>query len=68
MDASDIIRKREAIAVFNGYKEIQTIAQPTINISTCCGFYGVSTIRKFVDYQQYNDVVQGLKNCGLPCE
>lgn len=66
MDAGDIIRKRQTIAVFNGYKQTQTIEQPSINISTCAGFYGQSTIHSFKTYENLQNVVVGLSNC-LAC-
>jgi len=63
MDASDIIRKMQTIAVFNGYKQQQTVQQPKANVSTCVGFNNFSTIHKFGDFETYQATKDGLNNC-----
>ena len=61
MDASDRIRKIQQLTIFNGYVIGKAILQPTVNISTCAGFYGSTTIHSYDSYTTKTDIEQGLK-------
>ena len=66
LDASDKIRKVQEIAIFQGYAIEKQTSQPGVNVSTCAGFYGNTTIRKFGDYtyrQQVEDGLQFFSTC-----
>lgn len=60
-DESDRIRKIQQLTLFNGYVRTQTTLRPTLNVSTCAGFYGSTTIHKYDSYTTKVDLEQGLK-------
>jgi len=62
LDASDRIRKIQQLSIFNGYVITKATQQPTVNVSTCTGFYGSTTIRSYDSYTTKTDIEQGLKH------
>ena len=61
LDASDRIKKIQDIALFKGYVTMKQGSQPGVNVSTCTGFHGASTINNFSSYYTMYNVEQGLK-------
>ena len=60
MDASDVIRRRQQLAQYIGFKVEQSIAQPTVPFSTPCTFDASTVIHNFTSYDAYNNIRQGL--------
>ena len=60
MDASDVIRRRQQLAQYIGYKVVQSREQPTVPFSTPCTFYASTVIHNFTTYDAYNNIRQGL--------
>jgi len=61
LDASDRIRKIQEIALVQGFIQQKAVTQPGVNVSTCTGFYGTSTIRTFPDYALRQQIENGLQ-------
>jgi len=60
LDASDRIRRIQEITIFQGYAKAKQTTQPGVNVSTCTGFYGISTINNFPSYEYKYSVQEGL--------
>jgi len=60
MDASDVIRRRQQLAQYIGFKVVQSIAQPTVPFSTPCTFDASTVIHNFTTFDAYNNIRQGL--------
>lgn len=61
LDASDKIRTIQQLTLFNSYISQKAILQPNVNVSTCAGFYGSTTIHKYDSYATKTNIEQGLK-------
>ena len=61
LDASDRIQKIQQLALFNGFVRTESVLHPTLNVSTCSGFYGSTTTHKYDSYETKINVEQGLK-------
>jgi len=59
LDASDKIRAVQQLAIFSGYVAKQAILYPRVNVSTCSGFYGSTTIHTYNSYATKIDIEQG---------
>ncbi len=60
-DASDVIRRRLQKTQYVNYSLQQSKLQPTINFSTLCSFQSEKVIHRFPTYENYVNVVEGLK-------
>lgn len=60
MDASDFSRRNQQLTEYNGFKVIQSIAQPTVPFSTLCTFNASTVVKNFTSYESYNNITQGL--------
>jgi hypothetical protein len=60
LDASDRTRRIQEITIFQGYVKTKQTTQPGVNVSTCTGFYGTSTINNFTSYAKKYAVQEGL--------
>ena len=58
LDASDLTRKRQEIAIFQGYAIAKQTTQPRVNVSTCATFY-TSTINNFITYENRYAIQEG---------
>ena len=67
MDASDVIRRRQALAQFIGFKVIQSAAQPTVPFSTLCTFDGSTVVHNFTTFDAYTSIREGLKYSATSC-
>ena len=59
LDASDLTKKRQEIAIFQGYAKEKQTTQPGVNVSTCTGFYSTSNINNFITYEYKNAIKEG---------
>ena len=59
LDASDKIRSIQQLTIFSGYVATQASLNPKLNVSTCTGFYGSTTIHKYDSYAKKIDIEQG---------
>jgi hypothetical protein len=61
LDASDRIRTIQQLALFNGYVTRQTTLNPRLNVSTCAGYYGSTTVHTYNSYETKTYLEQGLQ-------
>lgn len=59
LDASDRIRKIQEIAIFQGFAIAKQTSQPGVNVSSCAGYNGVSTIQKYASYELRTQTQEG---------
>ena len=60
-DASDVIRRNLQKTTYVSYSLEQSYVQPTVNFSTPCTFQSGEVIHRFPTYENYVNVVEGLK-------
>ena len=60
LDASDRIRKIQEIAIFQGFAIAKQTSQPGVDVSSCVGYHGISTIQTYPSYELRTQTQEGL--------
>ena len=61
LEASDKIQKIQQLTLFSGYVAAQASINPRLNVSTCAGYYGSTTVHTYSSYETKTNIEQGLK-------